>query len=162
MGVDRRPMLQERKRKLDGRVLRYDCEALEVTPEHAVVLYRMTKGLEVAGVAIPAGTLSYGLYWRDRPYNVYRWVGAAGSVLAYYCNVATETRITPDVVDWLDLEVDVLITPDGRARVLDEDELPEDLATSYRQALDEALLRLRDPRGVVAEVEACLSRWAAR
>lgn len=149
--------IEERKRKLDGRVLRYACEALEISPERAVVLYRMTAALDLAGVAIPADAVSYGLYWAERPFNVYRWGDPRGAVLAYYCNVAAETRISPEAVEWLDLEVDVLITPDGRVRVLDEEDVPADLAPRYRAALEQALGRLRAPGAVVAEVEACLA-----
>ena len=155
--MDRRRAVEERKRKLDGRVLRYPCEALEINGERAVLLYRTTRPVDLAGVPIPAGTLSYGVYWTDRPFNVYRWVDPPGTVLAYYFNVATETRIGPDAVEWLDLEVDVLVTPDGRVQVLDEDEVPADLAPRYRAVLDEAVARLRRPTDLLPEVEASLA-----
>ncbi len=155
--MDRRRTVEERKRKLDGRVLRYPCEVLDITPEHAVLLYRTTHSVDLAGVPIPAGTLSYGVYWVDRPFNVYRWVDPRGTVLAHYFNVATETRILPDALEWLDLELDVLVTPDGRVRVLDEQEVPVDLAPRYRAVLDEAVARLRDPAEVLSEVEASLA-----
>ena len=73
------------------------------------------------------GTLSLGYFWEDRPYNAYHWVGDNQQTLALYFNICDSTHISPEQVAWRDLTVDVLITPDQRCRVLDEDELPDDL-----------------------------------
>lgn len=154
-------IVEERKRKLDGRVLRYRCVALQMSPERAVLLYRTVRPADVGGVHVPAGSVSYGVYWADRPYNVYHFVGAAGTTLAYYCNAATDTRIAADVVDWVDLEADVVITPDGRARVLDMELVPADLAPERRTALDRALSALGRVPEVVAEVETCTAPFRA-
>lgn len=151
--------VEERKRKLDGRIFRYCCQALEVQPMRAVLLYRMERALDLGGLCIPADAVSYGIYWTGRPYNVYKWVNRHGETLAYYCNAATETRIGDDAVDWLDLEADVLITPDGHVRVLDLDEVPTDLSGEHRRALEAALVALKDAPLVVAEVEACTRRF---
>ena len=73
------------------------------------------------------GTLSLGYFWEGRPYNAYHWVGDNQQTLALYFNICDSTHISPEQVAWRDLTVDVLITPDQRCRVLDEDELPDDL-----------------------------------
>lgn len=149
--------VEERKRKLDGRVLCYPCEGLERATGRAVLRYRMPRAVDLAGgaVRVPADAVSYGVYWTDRPYNVYRWVDAAGRTLAWYCNAACETVISPDAVEWLDLEVDVLVTPDMRVRVLDAEELPADLSPPRREALNAAVAHLtRHAPQVVREVDA--------
>jgi predicted RNA-binding protein associated with RNAse of E/G family len=151
--------VREVKRKLDGRVARFDCEALEVGAERAIVRYRPERDVVLGGLRLPAGTVSYGIFWRDRPYNVYLWVGPDGATLAAYCNVAAETRISAEAVDWLDLEADVLITPDGRAQVLDLEEVPGELAPPHRAALDAALARLRAGAAVLAEAERCVDPY---
>ncbi len=148
-------IVEERKRKLDGRVLRYRCAALHLSKERAVLLYRMEHAADVGEVHVPAGAVSFGVYWTARPYNVYHFVDAAGETLGYYCNAATETRISREAVDWLDLEVDFLITPDGRARMLDLELVPPDLAAERRAALGSAISALGRVQQVVADVEAC-------
>jgi len=152
---------EERKRKLDGRVLRYRCRALEVTPGRAVLLYRLEQAVDLPGLHIPANAVSYGVYWPDRPYNVYHWVDAGGLTLGYYCNVATDTQITDHAVDWLDLEADVLITPGGGVQVLDLDEVPADLTPEHRAVLETALAALREPAAVVGLVESLTSALRA-
>ena len=142
--------VEERKRKLDGRVLRYRCAGLSLRPGAAVLRYRAAGPVRLAGLELPAGAVSYGLYWRDRPYNIYHWVNGTGETLACYCNVATDTRIGPSAVDWLDLELDVLVTADGRVRLLDEDEVPADLPPRHRRALEAARAELADGARVLA------------
>ena len=147
--------VEERKRKLDGRTLSYPCLGLERSHRQAVLRYDLDHVVDLAGLEIPAGAVSYGVYWTDRPYNVYHWTDAAGTTLAYYCNAACETVIGPDFVDWLDLELDALITPDGRVRLLDEDEVPPHLSVAYRRCIDEARLAFGAAGALTAAVEAC-------
>ena len=102
---------------------------------------------------VPAGTVTVGHFWVDRPYNVYHWL-VGGQTLAYYCNVATDTRIAENEVAYLDLTVDVLIRPSGEAVVLDEDELPDDLPPPYRLVLAQAReALLTNPRALIREIE---------
>jgi predicted RNA-binding protein associated with RNAse of E/G family len=71
---------------------------------------------------IPAGTATLGFFWRDRTYNLYRFVAPD---LGYRFDVVTEVRIEPDRIEYLDLLLDVRVLPDGSVRVEDEDEVVE-------------------------------------
>ena len=60
----------------------------------------------------------------------------------WYCNVALPAELDGDVVRYVDLALDLLVFPDGRRLVLDEDEfaalsLEEDVRQKARQALSE-------------------------
>lgn len=114
----------EVKRRLDGSVRTYPCEAVEIAGDRAVLLYRLSGPGRVADLALPAGTVTMAYYWTDRPYNVYHWIAPAGDTLAYYFNLSGPVHIGRERLEWEDLEVDVLVTPDGRVRVLDEDAVP--------------------------------------
>jgi len=92
-----------------------------------VITYRMPAARRLEDLLLPAGSLSLGYFWEDRPYNAYHWVDDKQRTLALYFNICDNTRITAQQVAWRDLTVDILITPDLRCRVLDEDELPDDL-----------------------------------
>ena len=75
--------------------------------------------------------------------------------MALYFNVCDNTRITPEQVAWRDLTVDVLITPDLRCRVLDEDELPDDIDPDLLQRINATRERLcADPVRLLAEFAA--------
>ena len=101
------------------------------------------------------GTLSLGYFWENRPYNAYHWVGDNQQTLALYFNICDSTHISTEQVAWRDLTVDVLITPDQRCRVLDEDELPDDLDRDLLSHITATRdLLCADPQQLVREFEA--------
>jgi predicted RNA-binding protein associated with RNAse of E/G family len=66
-------------------------------------------------------------------------------------------------VIWEDLEVDVLVTPDRRVQVLDEDRLPDALAAEHRAEIAAAQARvLADRTAVVAEIESASRAFGGR
>jgi predicted RNA-binding protein associated with RNAse of E/G family len=148
--------ITERKTRLDGSVAEFACEALVVEPGRRAVLRYVSDRewrIEAADLVIRPGTVTVAHYWIDRPYNVYHWL-VDGRTLAYYCNVATDTVISPELVAYTDLVVDVLLRTSGAATVLDEDELPDDLAPPHRLAIARALEALiANPRFVIREIE---------
>jgi hypothetical protein len=119
--------ISEIKTTLSGKRQIFDCERIYYAVGKTVVSYRMPADHLLADLLLPAGSLSLGYFWEDRPYNSYHWVDDKRQTLALYFNVCDSTHISPDQVAWRDLSVDILITPDQRCRVLDEDELPDDL-----------------------------------
>lgn len=143
----------EVKRRLDGSVRTYPCEAVEIAADRAVLLYRLPGQGRVADLVLPAGTLTVAYYWADRPYNVYHWIAPSGETLAYYFNLSGSVRIGPDGLEWEDLEVDVLVTPDGRVQILDEDAVPASAAARLPEIARARERALAERPAVVAEVE---------
>ena len=148
----------EIKRTLRGVEKRFECQLLSSGTGHAVVLWVASQPMHVHGVDLPAGTVSFGHFWEDRGYNVYHWMdGSAETIetLGYYFNIADETHVSPGVISWRDLVLDVLVTPDGRCRVLDQHELPTDLDPVLRTRVEAGLRAVVDDLDrVLAEVEA--------
>jgi predicted RNA-binding protein associated with RNAse of E/G family len=134
--------ITEIKTTLGGRVDRFLCDVAARSATEVVVHYRVPRARDVHGVTLPAGTLTVGYFWTERPFNLYHWVAPDGSTLAHYFNVGDVTRLVGDVLEWRDLAVDVLATPDGRVQVLDEDELPPDLDPALRRYVDSARDRI--------------------
>jgi len=155
-GATELPSIVEIKRTLDGREKRFDCRLLALAPDrrHAAVLWIAPEPMHVHGVDLPAGTVSVGHFWTDRPYNVYHWLDRAGQTLGYYFNICDETRITASTIEWRDLVVDVLAIPGVRLDVLDEHELPEALPPGildHIAAGKDAILGV--PAAVMTEIE---------
>jgi len=110
-----------------GEQKEFQCQAIMISVDEAVVLYKLSKDMRVDYLSLPAGTLSLGYFWSTRPYNAYHWITPSGRTLGIYLNISDSTQITPTKVQWRDLIVDVLLTPDDQCIVLDEDELSKDL-----------------------------------
>jgi hypothetical protein len=146
----------ERKTRLDGSVVDFACERLHLEPGRRAVLRYVSdadRAIEGADLRVPKGTVTVAHYWIDRPYNVYHLL-IDGRTLAYYCNVAVDTVIATDLVAYTDLVVDVLLRTSGAATVLDEDELPDDLAPPHRLAIAKAVeVLITDPRTLIRELE---------
>jgi protein associated with RNAse G/E len=126
----------EVKHTLVGTRKEFTCILCDLREDAAVVLYESSHDAEIAGLRLPRGTLSFGYFWSARPYNVYHWLTPDGQTLGLYFNISDRTRISPERICWRDLMVDVLVTPDGHFRVLDEEELPRDLKAELRQRVE--------------------------
>jgi predicted RNA-binding protein associated with RNAse of E/G family len=139
---DRR--IVEVKRTLHGKVIRYPAEPLVVEEgQRAVLLYRIDVAEAIAGgrITLAAGTLSFGYFWFDRPYNVYHF-NYAGETLVYYVNIGRFRSLSETELVWDDYAVDILLSPDGAVEILDEDEVPETIDDSIQAFITEGKLRV--------------------
>jgi hypothetical protein len=153
----------EIKETLAGARQSFLCRVLARRAGEVVVLFVLPAGRAVDGVPLPAGTVTFGYFWEARPYNVYHWMTPGGATIAFYVNVADRTRIDESTLAFRDLAVDVLVPPQGPPRVLDENELPPDLASDLRMAIEASKrLVLATARELVQEVDARSSAlWPA-
>lgn len=149
-----RDSIKEIKFTLDGMQKEFDCELLTRGHGEAVVIYRMPRDVQLEDVLLRKNTVSLGYFWEDRPYNVYHWVDPLQDTVALYFNIADGTRISQRSIEWRDLTVDVLITPDGRCRVLDEHELPVDIDAGLLRYIGETRDELcREPLSRLIEYD---------
>ncbi len=97
---------------------------------------------------IQLGTISYEYYWLDRWYNVFRFHEPEGSFRNYYCNVNMPPTFESNVLDYVDLDIDVLVAKDGSYTILDSEEFEEnavmyafsdDIRTKVSEAIDELI-----------------------
>jgi uncharacterized protein len=130
----------ETKETLDGTRQTFRCRALARRPGEVVVLFLLPEARSVHGHLLPAGTVTFGYFWADRPYNVYHWMTRTGATIAFYVNLVEDTRIEDDTLFFRDLTVDVLLPGDPRLRprVLDENELPVTLDAATRARIEDA------------------------
>jgi hypothetical protein len=72
-------------------------------------------------------TVSYELYWKNRWYNVFRFHEPEGDLRNFYCNVNLPPVFEKDVLNYVDLDIDVLVAPDFSFKVLDLEEFQENV-----------------------------------
>lgn len=78
---------------------------------------------------IKLGTRSTEYFWFDRWYNVFRFDEPDGSFRNYYCNINLPPTLEAGVLEYVDLDIDIVVWPDGSHEVLDRDEFEQNLAT---------------------------------
>jgi hypothetical protein len=116
----------EVKRTLDGNVKEYPCKSVHFEAKvRAVILSEIEEPEPVVGgrLTLQPGTRSYGYFWLERPYVPYHWL-VEGETMLHYINLGRVRSIDARRVVWDDYAVDVLVWPDGRVEVVDEDEVP--------------------------------------
>jgi protein associated with RNAse G/E len=74
---------------------------------------------------IGRGTISYEFYWLDRWFNVFRFHEPDGKLRNFYCNINMPPRFENNVLDYVDLDIDVLVWKDFSIEILDMDEFAE-------------------------------------
>ena len=87
---------------------------------------------------IRRGTVSYEYYWLDRWYNVFRFHEPNGDFRNYYCNINMPPTFKNSILDYVDLDIDILVWKDKPAETLDQDEY---LANSVKFNYSEEVTR---------------------
>jgi hypothetical protein len=125
------PRYREVKVKPGGTELAYETDLVHRDRTLVIVRFLMRRGggPPRLPVEVPAGSVSYGYFWARRPYNVYRWLRADGTLIAHRFDAVAEVRIAEDSVRYRDLALDWWSLPDGTLLEEDRDEL-EALAAS--------------------------------
>lgn len=71
---------------------------------------------------IQAGTVSIEHYWAGEWYNVFCFYNPDGTFRNYYCNITMPPEISPELIQFIDLDLDVVAAPNSQPLVFDEDE----------------------------------------
>ena len=108
-------------------------------------LWTLPRTVDLGPFSIAPGDILIEYYYRSQPFNVFAIYAPEQELKGWYCNVLEETRITPETIDWADLALDLVVTPDGRQTVLDEDEFEAlDPSPEQRALGSEALNTLNE------------------
>ncbi len=103
---------------------RYSGRVLERTPNSIrLEAFFNRPDTPFHGILLAEGDRYVEDYFSDRWYNIYAiYSHVDGQFKGWYCNVTRPALIAADCVSYVDLALDLLVYPDGRQLVLDEDE----------------------------------------
>lgn len=90
-------------------------------------------------ILLKEGDVFYEIYYTDRWFNIYEIHDRDDHQLkGWYCNITLPAEVEGNVITFVDLALDLLVYPDGRHLVLDEEEFFQlDISPDMRhQALD--------------------------
>jgi len=100
---------------------------------------------EFHGLFLGKGDRFVELYFRDEWFNIFEIHDRLDDCLkGWYCNVTRPAEFDGDVIRYIDLALDLLVFPDGRQLVLDENEFDElIIEQDIRQAARMSLRKLQ-------------------
>lgn len=114
-------------RKYDRSLRRsWHCSLIQETDDYFMFLGEFDEEIahKELGVIRP-GTVSYEYYWRNEYYNVFRFHEPDGMFRNFYCNVNMPPIFQNDTLDYIDLDIDILVWKDFSIEILDIDEYEE-------------------------------------
>ena len=155
----------EIKERLNGEQLRFELECWLQSERLVVARWLAPPGNPYG---IPAGTFSWGCWWRDRSYGAYRIHRPDGSLRAYRLDAVERVRIGPQAVHYRDLLLDAWLTPDGALRLEDVEEVEEEIAAGRLSAHERRridctrLIFERRGAQIVARIDAAIAAAVAR
>ena len=114
-------------RKYDGRISKsWHAELIETTKDLSVFKGEFDSDVDHRKLGfIRRGTISYEYYWRERWFNIFRFHEPEGDLRNFYCNVATPAVLRENRLEYIDLDIDVLVNPELNYEILDLDEFAE-------------------------------------
>ena len=87
-------------------------------------------------------TISHEYFWLDRWYSIFRFHGPDGALRNYYCNINMPPTFSDGVLDYVDLDIDIVVWPDFANHELDRDDFERNtLKFGYT---DDMLSRVED------------------
>lgn len=124
-------MITVNSRRFDGTIRKtWSCELLEQRGSLLIAVGEFDTDIEHADLGhIKKGTISHEYYWLDRWYNIFRFHEPSGEFRNFYCNVGAPAQFENGVLDYVDLDIDVLIDANSKATVLDCEDYERSIAT---------------------------------
>lgn len=102
---------------------KWKCFAIEFNPPQLLCLGRFENEINHQHLGrIPKNTVSLESFWSDRYYNLFAFYSPNLQIRNLYFNLCLPPQISPEAVDFVDLDIDVVVWPDGSVVVLDQDE----------------------------------------
>lgn len=117
--------IEEIKRHKNKPEQRYLCDLLLRDQDHIVLAYHASTAGRIADIDIAPGSTTIAHYWHSGGYVLWRMFAADLTLVGTLFHICKNTAIGEHSVSYDDLILDIWITPDGIARVLDEDELAD-------------------------------------
>jgi predicted RNA-binding protein associated with RNAse of E/G family len=106
-------------------LLEYEGEILR-RDENSITLEAIfqREDMPFMDIVIKKGDRFVETFYLDRWYNIFEIHDRDdGRFKGWYCNVGKPAQIYEDILSYIDLALDLWVTPDGEQTILDEDEL---------------------------------------
>jgi len=121
--------IEEIKRHKNKPEQRFLCDLALTEPGHIVIVYHAASAGRIADIDIAPGSTTIAHYWQNGGYVLWRMFSADRTLIGSLFHICANTDIQETSVSYDDLMLDIWVTPQGLARVLDEDELADAVKT---------------------------------
>jgi uncharacterized protein len=123
-------------RKFDGEIHRsWQAELISEADELLTFVGEFDREINHPHLGIiRRNTVSYEFYWTNLWFNVFRFHEPEGDLRNFYCNINQPPQFSGGVLDYVDLDIDVLVWKNFTYEILDLDEF-ERHAVKYNYSI---------------------------
>ncbi|HYH03279.1 MAG TPA: DUF402 domain-containing protein [Bacillota bacterium] len=152
----------ERKKYISGVEERFVCEWIAQEQNFGILKHTAEAEYRLGNMTVVPGNISYRFHWPSRSYNLCKLYNSKGELLGNVFNLADSVGVTDEEVSWRDLNVDIVVFPDGEAQVIDGEDRPA-LNETWLHIFIEANKQelLRKYRDVITETDKLLLKYQA-
>ena len=93
-------LCREKKWFLSGKQVTYDCELVALCSQFGILKYLADRPYQVGSLTLGPDTVSYGFYWPDRPYVLYKWFNGNGDAVGHYFSLADSVTLSAQEFSW--------------------------------------------------------------
>lgn len=136
----------EIKRHLNKPDQSFRCEVLRRDPDHLTLRYVSDRPGRVGEEVFAPGSVTYAHYWAGRGYVAWRMHGPDGQLRGHVFHICRDVRIGLETVDYLDMLLDLWVSPGGKVTALDEDEVLDCAAQGLLNGQDLAWIEAQRER----------------
>lgn len=114
-------------RKFDNSLHRsWKCQLVEESTDFWLFVGQFDNEIRHPNLGIiRKGTQSFEYYWKNNWFNIFRFHEPEGDFKFYYCNINLPPKFENNVLDYIDLDLDILVWHDFSFEILDQDEFKE-------------------------------------
>lgn len=104
----------------------WNCDLVEHVGDRIVLLGEFQVDVEHRDLGlIHTGTRSREYFWLDRWYNVFLFFEPDGNFRNIYCNINVPPTYDSRVLEYVDLDIDIVVWPDRSYEILDQGEFEQ-------------------------------------
>ncbi|RKX75390.1 MAG: hypothetical protein DRP87_14665 [Spirochaetes bacterium] len=152
-------MCKEVKHRLDGRKDIFECQLIALEKNWGILKYKIKEYRQVYNIDLSPGDITFAFYWQGRSYNLYVWLSAGNSIIAYYFNIIDGLTLSVNRFEYRDLVADILVIPGKAPVILDMEEIPEGIENSLACYIERGIEEVtKNYSGIISEAERLLRR----
>jgi protein associated with RNAse G/E len=144
-------------RKFDGSIRKsWECALVWEDAEKINLFGSFATQVEHRDLGIiEAGTVSHERFYFNRWYNYFIFEHPRGTLRNYYINICMPPVIVDRTIDYVDLDIDLIVWPDGRCQTLDVQEFEANrIQFGYPDhVVNRALATLAELEGIIRKAK---------
>jgi protein associated with RNAse G/E len=137
----------------------FQCRVISRGRDFLVLYYKAASAGKISDIILEPGSCTIAHYRAGRGYVLWNMFHPDGTAAGSLFHICRDITITRERVSYIDLVIDIWVTPEGAPRILDEDEL-RDCIRSGSVSHDELMWIEEQKKSILTQYKSILAEAA--